>query len=655
MHAFPQTHECTKLVIIGHGMVSHRLCELLVQKRLNAQFRITVLGEEMVPAYDRVHLGQLLAPEHDTAGHASLASCAWYEEHGITLALGDRATAIDRHARAVTLASGLLHDYDTLVLATGARARLPRVEGLRDVLVYRTLEDVRSLRDAARPGRIVAILGGGLLGIEGAEGLSRLGCLPTIYEVSASLLPRHLDADSARVLQAGVARCGIGVRTGFHLQRVSRDARGGYLLHADSRPPEHCDVLVAAVGVDPEDSLARAAGLQCAPAGGVAVSETLATDDAAIYAVGDCAAYRGRSVGLVAPGYEMAEVLAARLAGDETRTYRDAGSPCRLKLAGTTVLALGRYDMEAERHRYFAQGIARTIVISRGTLVGATIVGDWGGSASLERAIGSERTIARRHITSFERCGELGLSKGELPVAQWPRDALVCQCARITRGTVSDAIEHGARDLDALRGRSRAGTICGSCAPLLATLLGTRVEAARVPYARLTAISSALLFICVLCLAFVPSLTASRSVQDLRFAVELLWRSSTWRQVSGYTVVGLFAFGLLLPLRKRLAWPRWGAFGSYRALHTCLGLLSAVALCVHTGMHLGSHLNFALAFVFLLAASVGGCAGIAAGLEGGRGAAWARAARGHLSRLHLLLLWPLPVLLAFHVIAVYYF
>lgn len=276
-------------------------------------------------------------------------------------------------------------------------------------------------------------------------------------------------------------------------------------------------------------------------------------------------------------------------------------------------------------------------------------------SASLERAIGAERTLARRHIARFERCGELGLSKRELPVAQWPRDAVVCQCARITRGTLSDAIEHGARDLETLRGRSRAGTICGSCAPMLATLLGTRAEATRVPYARLTAISSVLLFICVLCLAFVPSLTVSQSVREVRFAIELLWRSSTWRQVSGYTVVGLFVLGLLLPLRKRLAWPRWGAFGGYRALHTCLGLLSASALCVHTGMRLGSHLNFALSIVFLLAAFVGGCTGIAAGLEGGRADAWARVARGHLSHLHLVLLWPLPVLLAFHVIAVYYF
>jgi nitrite reductase (NADH) large subunit len=326
-----------------------------------------------------------------------------------------------------------------------------------------------------------------------------------------------------------------------------------------------------------------------------------------------------------------------------------------LKLAGIDVSVLGRYDLEASVHRYLTRDAARSLVMEQGKLVGATIVGHCEDSSYLARAIDDNLALSGQQLSRFKRTGKLGLSKTQLPVACWPLEALVCQCARVTRGALSDLLAQPACDMAQLQTSSRAGTICGSCLPLVSNLMGTASAAPRTPYSRLTGLASALLFVCVLLFMLVPSLPVSASVRHARFAFETLWRSSTFRQTTGFIVVGSFTIGLLLSARKRLRWLTWGSFGGYRALHTCLGLLSVAALCVHTGLHLGAHLNFALMTVFVASALVGGLAGIAAALESSSAAAWARGARGALSRAHVWLLWPLPALLAFHILAVYYF
>jgi nitrite reductase (NADH) large subunit len=225
----------------------------------------------------------------------------------------------------------------------------------------------------------------------------------------------------------------------------------------------------------------------------------------------------------------------------------------------------------------------------------------------------------------------------------------------VTRGELSDLAGTCGGQLGAIQKQCRAGTICGACAPLVSELVGAPAAATKVPYSRLTGWASTLLFACVLVFVMAPSVPVAASVRQVKFAFEALWRSSLFRQVTGYTIVALFLVGLLLSARKRLSWFRWGSFGGYRALHTCLGLASVVALCVHTGLRFGSHLNFALMTVFVGAALTGAVAGVSAALEGGPRSHRARVARGLMSRLHIWMLWPLPALLAFHILAAYYF
>lgn len=650
----PEANAQQRIVVVGHGMVSHRFCELLSVR--SRAFHITVFGKENVPVYDRVHLGALFEQASD-GSKLSLSSPAWYAERSIDLFLGEEVTHVDRTSQNVVSAEGRKVPYDLLVLATGARARRPKIEGLpRDVLVYRTQADVERLRDVCAVGRSVAILGGGLLGLECADALRRRGAKVSVYEASESLLPRQLDAASAAVLKRRIERLGLPIETGYRLLRVEPRLGGGYRLYAESAAVAECDVLVAATGVEAEDGLARAASLALGPLGGVSVSDALVTSDPNIFAIGDCAAHRGITPGLIAPGYDMAEVLVARLCGDATRVFGGISRTCQLKLSGVEVSALGRYDLEASHHTFKNENVARTLVVHQGKLVGATLVGAWDERFHVQRAVEEEATLSERQLARFERSGSLGFARRPLPVAEWPPAAIVCQCAKVTRGQISELACSTGGSLAAVQEHCRAGTICGSCAPLLSELFGTSEGPPRMPYARLTGVVSALLFVAVLVFALLPSLPVSASVRHARYAVEALWRSSLFRQITGYTVVGLFLVGLLLSARKRLAWFRWGSFAGYRALHTLLGLLSVVALCVHTGLRFGAHLNFALMSVFVGSAVFGGFAGISAALEGHAAvSARARALRGTLSRIHLWLLWPLPALLAFHILAAYYF
>jgi nitrite reductase (NADH) large subunit len=334
-----------KLLVIGHGMVAHRLCETLVEAGARPAWDVTVVGEEPRPAYDRVQLTHYF----ETRDPQSLAigTREYYAEHGIELCTSARAVKLDRAAKQVTLADGRVLGYDALVLATGSSAFVPKMPGteLPGVFVYRTIEDLEAIIAWSDKKRRAAVIGGGLLGLEAARAVQLLGLETHVIEAADRLMPRQLDVAGGTVLANKIRALGVEVHVGQAPSSIEGSSIEGSdrvhgLRFADGRVLE-VDMVVISAGIRPRTELAEQAGLTLAPRGGVVVDDALTTDDPAIHAIGEVASHRGVVYGLVAPGYAMAETLARRLTGDTEARFESADMSTKLKLMGVDVASFG--------------------------------------------------------------------------------------------------------------------------------------------------------------------------------------------------------------------------------------------------------------------------------------------------------------------------
>lgn len=482
------------LVVVGGGMVAHRLVEALRDRDTDGAWRVTVVAEEPRAPYDRVALTSYFSgrnPEDLSLGTPDL-----WEHPLVRLVRDTRVTAIDRDARTVTARRNdtdhetVLH-YDALVLATGSSAAVPPVEGtdLPGVFVYRTVDDVAALRGwveerAARWKRPVrgAVVGGGLLGLEAAGALQALGAQSTVIQFGPRLMPLQVDEGGGEALRRLINATGVAVRLNTSTQRL-RPGRDGAVRRMDFADGGRLDVdvVVLATGVRPRDELARAAGLPVGERGGVVVDEACRTQDPAVWAVGEVACIEGSCFGLVAPGYAMAEVVVDRLLGGAA-VFPGADTATKLKLAGVDVASFG--DAFAATpgalelvHADPVAGIYTKIVLSDDakTLLGGVLVGDASAYASLRPMLGRQLDGDPGAYILPEGAGTVG-SVGRPPISL-PDDAAVCSCNNVTAGTVRAAVtEHACTDLGAVKACTRAGTSCGSCLPLVKKLVTTELE-----------------------------------------------------------------------------------------------------------------------------------------------------------------------------------
>lgn len=641
-------------------MVSHRFCDRLTEGTHGAtSIRVVVVGDEHRPAYDRVNLTRVLFGESPDA--LELATRSWYEARGIELVTGDRVIAVDVGSKHVRTSLGRRFTYDDLVLATGSRPRLPKISGIEHagVFEYRTAEDLTAIRAAAMMGRRAVVLGGGVLGLEAARSLADLGLSTTVVEAGERLLGRQLGPESAEVLCQRVQASGITVELGsvaraIELAEPDDDARLAIRLVNDT--VLLADLVVLAVGVVPRDELAQEAGLACVRHGGILVDACLRTSDPHVFAIGECAAFEGATAGFVAPGYAMADVLAERLLGRHLLQYRPGIPRCDLKGAGIDVATRGDLERgERVAHRT-ADGI-RVLAVSGGRIIGAASVGPWPGLAHVSESIGRNQRVSARALARFVAEGELPGAL-RLPVASWPAERWVCNCMRVSRGQLTAALAGGARCPAALTERTGAGALCGSCEPLLDELCGgdgagSRPRGGR----RAVLVASALASVMVVGLLAADPVPFATSVRAPLHAVDELWRSSSWKQASGFALLALSLLAASIGLRKRVRWFSWGAFGRHRVFHTSIGTLALLLTAVHSGLRLGHNLNFALMALFLFLAGLGAATGWLAHLEAGGGATAIRARgwRPWLARAHWVATWPLAVLLGFHVLTAYYF
>ncbi|WP_300645464.1 nitrite reductase large subunit NirB [Nocardioides sp.] len=454
-----------RLVVVGHGMVGHRFVQAAIERGLTETHDVIVLGEEPRPAYDRVALTSWFGSGADAL---SLLSSGKYDDPRVTLRTSTVVAAIRPEARTVTLAGGEALAYDRLVLATGAAPFVPPVPGrdLAGCFTYRTIEDLEAIRDAAATASAGVVIGGGLLGLEAANALVQLGLETHVVEMAPRLMPVQLDDAAGQTLVRHIEKLGVTVHTGVSTEAITgADAVDGLALAGGERID--AQVVVFSAGIRPRDALAREAGLAVAERGGVLVDEQCRTSDPRIHAIGECAAPGGRMYGLVAPGYDMAEVAVDALL-DGAGSFTGADMSTKLKLLGVDVASFGDAFATTDGalelvYSDAVAGVYKKLVVSDdGTrLLGGILVGD-------ASAYGILRPMVSSGIALPDNPEELilpaGRGGGATGVQALPDDAQVCSCNNVSKGEITGALdEHDCEDVAAVKKCTGAGTTCGSC------------------------------------------------------------------------------------------------------------------------------------------------------------------------------------------------
>ena len=481
------TTEPQQLVVVGGGMVARRLVDALRARDDAGRWAITLLCEEPRAPYDRVALTSYFTGRHPE--DLALGGQELWDDPLVTLRRGVRAESIDRDARTVTTSTGQVLPYDSLVLATGSYAAVPPVPGkdLRGAFVYRTIDDVADLRqfvetrreELDRPVR-GAVVGGGLLGLEAAGALRALEVETTVVEFAPRLMPLQVDEGGGEGLRRLIEGLGVSVRTSTATSKIVGERGAVCRMKFSEGPSLDVDVVVFAVGVRPRDELAREAGLEIGERGGVVVDDACATADPAIHAIGEVACIGGRCLGLVAPGYTMAEIVADRLLGG-AGTFPGADLSTKLKLLGVDVASFG--DAFAQEPGSLevvisdpVAGVYKKLVMSDDarTLRGGILVGDASAYSSLRPMVG-------RELGGDPAAYLLPEGAAAAPAGDLPDEAAVCSCNNVTAGEIRCAVgEGGCTDLAGVKACTLAGTSCGSCLPLVKKLVTSELAAAGV-------------------------------------------------------------------------------------------------------------------------------------------------------------------------------
>jgi len=470
----------TRLVIIGNGMVGHRLIEELVEKAAPGQFAITVFCEEPRVAYDRVHLSAYFS--HHTAEELSLVRDDFYQKNQIEVLVGERAITLNRQEKVIHSSTGRAVQYDKLVIATGSYPWVPPIAGAegQDCFVYRTIEDLNAIEACARRSKRGAVVGGGLLGLEAAGALKNLGIETHVVEFASGLMAEQLDPLGGDQLRKKIERMGVKVHTSKNTQRIiDRPAGGKTMQFADGSELE-IDFIVFSTGIRPQDKLAKQSNLPIGQRGGVLIDDRCLTADADIYAIGECAAWQNRIYGLVAPGYKMAQVACDHLLGKDN-AFTGADMSAKLKLLGVDVGGIGDAHGRTPGARSYvyldeSKEVYKRLVVSKDnkTLLGAVLVGDTSDYGNLLQ-------LMLNAIELPENPDALILpahagSKPAIGVESLPDTAQICSCFDVTKGDLIAAVQGGCHTVAALKAETKAGTGCGGCVPLMTQVLNAELS-----------------------------------------------------------------------------------------------------------------------------------------------------------------------------------
>ncbi len=467
-----------KLVMVGNGMAGVRTLEELL-KIAPDLYEITVFGAEPHPNYNRILLSPVLAGEQ-TLDEIVLNPLSWYEEQGITLHLGKAVTEIDRRRRVVRAADGTEAAYDRLLIATGSTPFILPVPGkeLDGVIAYRDIADTQAMIEAATRYRHAVVIGGGLLGLEAANGLMLRGMDVTVVHLGDWLLERQLDEQAGSLLRESLIQRGLKFRLGTQTEALIGDENGRVSqVRFKDGAVIPAQLVVMAAGIRPNTALAESAGLLCQR--GVVVSDTLQTvTDPRIYAVGECAAHRGIAYGLVAPLFEQGKVCATHLAQFGIGRYQGSQTSTKLKVTGIDLFSAGDF-MGGEGSEEILMsdphaGVYKKLVIKGDRLVGACLYGDTVDCSWYFKLLREGRSIAdirERLMFGESNIGDVG-HEGHSKAAAMADGDEVCGCNGVSKGAICKAIkDKGLFTLEEVRKHTKASASCGSCTGLVEQLI----------------------------------------------------------------------------------------------------------------------------------------------------------------------------------------
>lgn len=469
------------IVVVGNGMVGYKFCEKLISK--TSEFNLIVFGEEPRAAYDRVHLSGFFSGK--TADDLSMASIKWYADNNITLYLNDPIKEINREEQTIHSSKGILQSYDYLVLATGSAPFVPNIPGVekQGVFVYRTIEDLEKIREYAKHAKKGAVMGGGLLGLEAAKALIDLGIDEThVVEFAPRLMPRQIDESGSKLLQAKLTDLGLQLHLNVSTSLILGNDSIEGLQFSDNTTLES-DMLVISAGIRPRDELAKLCGLETGIRGGIVVNEYMQTNDEKIFAIGECALFDGMIYGLVAPGYEMAEVVASYLY-QNYKQFKGFDMSTKLKLIGVDVASYGD-PFIAEPHcktitfEDSHKGIYKRINLSHDGkyLLGGILIGDADSYNMLLQTVNNSIVLPPNpeDLILGARGGAASEGAG---VMSLPDDALICSCEAVDKGAICSAVlDKEITTIEGMKKCTKAGTGCGGCIPLVKDLItGTLKE-----------------------------------------------------------------------------------------------------------------------------------------------------------------------------------
>ncbi|UTW07600.1 nitrite reductase large subunit NirB [Pseudomonas benzenivorans] len=473
-----------KLVMIGNGMAGVRTLEELL-KLAPDLYDITVFGAEPHPNYNRILLSPVLAGEQ-TFEEIVLNDLAWYADNGIDLRLGRKVVDIDRKARKVIADDGSEAGYDRLLIATGSNPFILPIPGkdLDGVIGYRDIADTQMMMETAKIHKHAVVIGGGLLGLEAANGLKLRGMDVTVVHIGDWLLERQLDRTAGDLLQKSLEDRGLKFLLPKHTAELL-DNGEGRVCAVKFKDGEviPADLVVMAAGIRPNSELAEKAGIACNR--GILVNDTLQTFDPRVYAIGECASHRGIAYGLVAPLFEQAKVCANHLAQLGYSRYQGSVTSTKLKVTGIDLFSAGEF-MGGEGTETITLsdpigGVYKKLVIKDDVLVGACLYGDTADGGWYFRQIRENHNVGeiRDHLMFGEGAiGDVG-HQGADKTANMPDSMEVCGCNGVCKGSIVKAIqENGLFSVDEVKKHTKAASSCGSCAGLVEQILISTVGGA---------------------------------------------------------------------------------------------------------------------------------------------------------------------------------
>jgi nitrite reductase (NADH) large subunit len=476
-----QSADKQTIVVIGNGMVGLRFCETLVAFDDAKKYRIVTFCEESRAAYDRVGLTSFFA--HRDAEKLILARMEWYEHVGIELHIGDRACTIDREKKLVTSTKGVEITYDKVIMATGSYPFVPPIPGIKKqgVFVYRTIEDLQHIIDYSKKSKRCAVIGGGLLGLEAAKAAYDLGLETHVVEFAPRLMPRQIDDAGSKILVSKIEQLGVTV----HLNRGTKEVFGETKVERMQFNDDSyldCEMIIVSTGIRPRDDLAKESGLELGERGGILVNDQLQTSDPDIYAIGECALHGGMIYGLIAPGWDMAEIVAANFCGDD-RTFTGTDLSTKLKLMGVDVASFGEYELGPDVSNSLTfddpfSGVYKRLLFSLDgkKLLGGIMVGDAAdyGTLSIMAKSGTDLPCQPHELIVGASGGAAAALGG---IEAMPDSAQICSCNNVTKGQICTAIT--AQELEspaAVKQCTKAGSGCGGCMPLVTDLFNAQMK-----------------------------------------------------------------------------------------------------------------------------------------------------------------------------------